>query len=257
MEFSHVVEKARRPLAITEDTVVLDVRSAFDFGLGHVRNAVALPAIGGSALPRDPEKAAKRLALLGLRPNTPVVILGSGERGSGEEGRLGWDLLRLGFTDVQVADVQSFRSLWTTRPSAHPENVQAWQPAPHRQMELSVRECAHIAVHPKEWQDKRVWLVDVRAPSEHLRNAAINLEWQDFYNSEGRPDAGVRSKLKALNLKPEDRLVLISAKGVLSAAAAYSLVALGYEQVQACAAGWDEILQAAARESDLLRATKK
>ena len=41
-EFVQVVEKAHAPLALTGNTVILDARSSFDYGLNRVQNSLHL-----------------------------------------------------------------------------------------------------------------------------------------------------------------------------------------------------------------------
>src|SRR4051812_5079547 len=88
-EFVQVMQKAQRPLEISERTQILDVRSSFDYGLNHVQNSLHFPwenlaetRQSGEVI-RDKRQAATRLSLLGLTPSSPVVIVGDGSAGKG------------------------------------------------------------------------------------------------------------------------------------------------------------------------------
>ena len=69
----------------------------------------------------------------------------------------------------------------------------------------------------------------------------IKFEWKDLFTPQGRPDPRVIPRLEGLGIQSEDRIVLISNKGVRSAAAAYALLALGYAHAQNFADGWNSL----------------
>src|SRR5262245_39056485 len=92
-EFDLVINKSSRPIVLTESTVVLDARPAFDYGLNRVGGSHHFPydkltesAESGELL-KDKRKLAQRLALMGLKPDTPIVVVGNGPQGKGEEGK--------------------------------------------------------------------------------------------------------------------------------------------------------------------------
>jgi 3-mercaptopyruvate sulfurtransferase SseA len=254
-EYEVLVDKARRPLRIEDDTVILDARSAFDYGLNRVNGSVHFPwenlAENGSTaeLLRDPRKAALRLSLLGLDPSKPVVIVGYGPKtGHGEEGRLAWNLLYLGFQDVQVVAVDSLRNLWTQSPTPQRQNVPVWPVNPRPELLVNKSEFEKWGKDPKGRQASRVFLVDVRSEKEYSNKdknglvtpdyGALNIEWSQFYDQDGRPNAMIRKRLEGIGIQADDRVILICRSGVRSAAAAYAMMALGYKHVQSVNGGW-------------------
>jgi 3-mercaptopyruvate sulfurtransferase SseA len=257
-EYQALVDKTRRPLRIEDDTIVLDARSAFDYGLNRVNGAVHFPwenlaeNASTSELLRDPRKAALRLSLLGLEPAKPVVIVGYGpSRGSGEEGRLAWNLLYLGFQDVQVVSVDSLRNLWTRIPTPQRQNVPAWEPNPRPELLVDKMEFERWGKDPKGRASARVFLLDVRSEREYFNRdkkgsstpdwGALNVEWSQFYDRDGRPEPMVRKRLEGLGVRLDDRVIVVCNRGVRSAAAAYALMALGYRRVQIFNEGWNAI----------------
>src|SRR4051812_24398795 len=96
--WSRLIEKTLQPLKLSEDTVVLDARNEFDYGLAHWSTSIHFgwPNLvveeKNPAGLVDPRAAAQRLSLIGIDPKTPVVVIGYGQKGSGEEGRLAWTL---------------------------------------------------------------------------------------------------------------------------------------------------------------------
>lgn len=254
-EYDVLMDKAQRSLVLTESTVVLDTRSSFDYGLNRVENSLHMPwqtlaeSEKSGELLRDQRKAALRLSLNGLQPSTPIVVVGYGLKGVGEEGRLAWNLLELGFHDVQVASVDVFRKNWTQNASPPAKNVPLWNVEARPQLEIGKEEFAKLAADPKGRVENKIWIIDVRSHKEYFNKTgtkapdinALNMEWKEFYTTEGRPNPRVREKLQALNIQPGDRVILISNKGVRSAAAAYALIALGYKSVQNFTGGWNSL----------------
>ncbi|MBX3022622.1 MAG: hypothetical protein KF799_13195 [Bdellovibrionales bacterium] len=259
-EFQMVVGKTQKPIDITnEQTVILDTRPAFDYGLNRVQNSRHFPWQNLSEKPetgellRDPRQAALKLSLAGMTPSTPVVIVGKGLRGDGEEGRLAWTLLYLGFHDVQTASVDLFRKNWTQNPSPPAQNVAPWTPSPRDGMLIATEDFRVLAANPKERLRQRAWIIDARSAAEYFNKdakapgptpdiQALQIEWKEFFNSDGRPSWTIRKRLNSLGIRPEDRIVVISNRGVRSSAAAYALTALGFTNVQNFLGGWRAFL---------------
>lgn len=229
--FATLVDKAGRPLKLTDLTVILDVRSRFDYGLSHVRGALHLPwtALAKSEATGEPSpdmrKVSQRLSLLGLGPATPVVVVGYGNRGQGEEGRLAWNLVYLGFGDVQVASVDHFRADLTNAPTPAPANAAEWVTNPRPDL-----------IFRDEWgsggQGRHILALEGFRPAK-TDFAVHELKWTDFFTSrEGRPNPKVVQQLGALGVRPDDMVVIAGGGPVRSAAAAYALMALGYSRVQ-------------------------
>ncbi len=250
--FETVVAKAETPLKIGDLTLVLDVRSQFDYGLNHVLNSLHFPWSGlaeqessGEVL-RDPRKAILRMSLLGATQQTPIVIVGYGAAGRGEEGRLAWNLLLLGFRDVQTAAIESFRSQMTQSPTAPPQNVDVWKADYQPEMQIDKGEFLTLARDPKGRLAKKIHLLDVRSEKEYIGSKhpdfqALNVEWKQFFTNKGRPNQGLKARLLALGVRPEHRIVIVSNQGVRSAAASYALLALGFTRVQNFTIGWNSL----------------
>lgn len=260
-EFDIVVNKATKTIDLNnEELVILDTRSSFDYGLNRVQNSLHFPWQNLSEKPetgellRDLRSAALKLSLAGMTPKTPVLIVGYGDTGEGEEGRLAWTLLYLGFHDVQTATVDMFRKNWTQAASAPAKNAVVWTPNPRADMIMPIDEFRTIVANGKMRVDSRIWIVDVRSTNEYFGKdtrklgqptpdiQAINIEWREFFTPNGRPNWQIRKKLNNLGVKNEDRVVLISNRGVRSGAAAYALAALGFTNAQNVLGGWKAYL---------------
>jgi 3-mercaptopyruvate sulfurtransferase SseA len=251
-DFEQIVAKTEVPVAIGDLTVVLDVRSNFDFGLNHVVNSYNFPwsnlaeRESTGELMRDTRKAVLRLSLIGVTPLTPVVIVGYGPAGQGEEGRLAWNLLYLGFKDVQTATVETFRAQMTQNPSPPAQNVKLWKTEPLENLQISKAEFLKQAHDPKGRLENKITIVDVRSEQEYLHSKhpdfqALNVEWKQFFTKNGRPNAKLKERLIAMGIKPSQRLIVISQRGVRSSAVSYALLALGYQHVQNFVGGFSSL----------------
>jgi thiosulfate/3-mercaptopyruvate sulfurtransferase len=87
----------------TKAVVILDARDPKVYATGHIPEAVPLPtADWGKAVPDTPEAWAKRLADLGVRADTPVVVYGGAD--AREAARAWWLLKYAGAQDVRLLD---------------------------------------------------------------------------------------------------------------------------------------------------------
>ncbi len=256
-EFDLLVDKSSRPIELTDQTVILDARSSFDYGLNRITNSIHFPwdnlaetTLSGEVM-KDSRKAALRLSLNGIEPHTPVVVVGYGPRGDGADGRLAWSLLYLGVQDVQLTVIETFRRSLTPNASAPAKNVAVWPVNPRENMQLGKADFVRLSQDPRGRLESRTWLIDVRTDKEYFNKTgagnapdinAINVPWTEFYNDKGRPNSKVKARLQAVGILPSDRVILISNKGVRSGAAAYALLALGFTRVQNFTSGWNSLL---------------
>lgn len=247
-EFDLIVSKSEKPLKLDENMVVLDARPAFDYGLNRVEGSHHLPFENLLENPRtgellkDKRKLAQRLSLLGLTPEKPVVVIGRGPDGQGEEGRLAWTLLYLGFRDVQTASVNMFRKNLTQAPTPAARNEPPVDLEPNIAMVTSEKDFKRLSADPKYRLDNRIWIVDVRSEKEYFNKdpkvkaqpdiRAIHIEWKEFFTDLGRPNGSLRKRLRNLGVGDGDRIIMVSQKGDRSGAAAYALIAMGFKRVE-------------------------
>lgn len=251
-DLEQVVAKSQKPVQLTDNTVVLDVRAPFEFGLNKIQNSqnflwqtLAENAQSGELL-RDSRQAALRLSLKGVNPQTPVVVVGNGRAGQGEEGRLAWNLLLLGLHDVQVCTIETFRKNMTPTDSPPAMNEKPWTVSERINLIITRPDFLKLASDPKGRLESRTFVIDTRSEKEFLGEGqkdlnAINIEWKHFYSAQGRPDPEIVKRLKDLGIGPKDKVILISNRGVRSAAAAYALLALGFDRVQNFSAGLNSL----------------
>lgn len=251
-----------KPIEINEKTVFLDARPAFEYGLSHVPGSIRVGweefTDGGSQrsgiLIKDLSKATKRLALLGIDKDTPVLVIGKGRDGDGEAGRLAWTLHYLGVKNVQVVHIAYFKSKLTQSETEPRANVPEWKYELREEELIPFDEMKKFIVARKPHDDKKVQLIDVRTQEEYFAKSkdgsayltpempTINISWQEFIDPMGRPDPAIVDKLKSVGFGPNDRVLLISNKGARSAATLMALKELGYKNVAHFNGGYNELI---------------
>jgi rhodanese-related sulfurtransferase len=123
---------------ITENTIVFDTRSPFDFNMSKVPGSINLPISDFNAS-KDPLDAARRLSLYGVNPDSTVVIIGEGK---GDEQKLAWEFIKLGVTHIETLKASVFRLL-NAKPEGPKKNVPLWKP-----------QSEYKELSPKEFQKK-------------------------------------------------------------------------------------------------------
>lgn len=247
-----------RPIELNAETILVDARPRLATGLTKVPRAIPVHwddftrrfKSSRGPLEADLDGIAKRLALKGIAPNHPVVVLGEGPKGDGEEGRLAWMLMYLGFPDVQTSTIAALTLRVTTDEEPPIENLKPWKLATRDSLMADSKE---VMIHALGKKPQFLHLIDVRSPKEYFARdkktetyldpdlRAINIEWKEFFTAEGRPNPEIRAQLEAVGLKANDRIVIISSEGVRSGAVTYAMTMIGFKNVGNYAAGWKSL----------------
>lgn len=254
-----LVSKSDRPLKITEDTQIIDVRSNFDFSMVHLPKSVnfswrdfsqlQLPAPG--RLIKDTSVLIRRLSLKGFSPEKPTVVVGQGLDGAGEEGRIAWMLFYLGFQDVQTAHISMFDKALTNVENAPLPNAPRWEPELRDSVNISKEEFLDALISRTKGQ--KVHVIDARSKEEYFNKKgfgqgydtpdmqALNIEWKEFYNENGRINPAIRDQLVGVGVQPDHLVITISNQGVRSAAVTYALLSMGYSRATNYTGGYTEL----------------
>lgn len=231
--------------------VILDTRPPFEFNIAHTPNAINVQWSDFSQsnskfrglLSADTYGLARRLSLIGIDPDTPVVVLGKGSEGRGEEGRVAWTLKYLGLKKVFVSHYKNFREMNPVRELPLPiKNKPYWKPKLDENLELSFKELKDML------SQEDVVFLDVRsAPEFTQRNAQSqvkkleNIEWAEFFNASG-VEKNIKNKLTAKGITAVSTVVVISNHGVRSGAVTYALRELGYKNARNFSGGYEQWL---------------
>lgn len=100
---------------------------------------------------------------------------------------------------------------------------------------------------------RRYRIFDVRLSSDYLGQTgglrsraipdigAINAPWKEFFDEDLRVSSETGEQIKALGVKPSDRIIVIDNDGVASAAVVMALRALGYRDAGLYAGGYNDL----------------
>lgn len=224
-------EKGSRPIKITSDTVVLDVRTFFDYQISRVPNAIhvdpkefSLRKVRGEDLQDQALKLARRLALLGVNPFSHVVVLGYGDRGNGEEGTVALSLLVLGVERIQMGSMRDFKFLATSKVSKARQNQRYWEPR-----------VVGAILCPAHAGEDAVFVIDVskKAPMSPgggwQKIAIIYKNWKEFVKKEDfSPNYGIKTALQKDEIDSSARVMI---RGPQAPIVVFSMLQMGYSRV--------------------------
>lgn len=267
-----VARKEGAKAKISEGTVILDVRPPFEFNLSHIPGSINVawedfsrrsPEARG-LLEKDLHPLARRLALIGIDPQTRVLVVGKGLQGKGEDGRVAWTLESLGVTDVQLAKVEDFRerrepmetrnkNFWT--PQLNTALTISWEElrakiegAPYPRTRARAKALGNLPLPPKE---ENFVVLDVRSREEfsidnlNKRTPRVfrfeNIDWREFYTETMDPNPVVMKLLNEKGITQMTEIDVISNHGVRSGAAVWALQALGYKKARNFAGGYEQV----------------
>ncbi|MBX2994813.1 MAG: hypothetical protein KF681_08320 [Bdellovibrionaceae bacterium] len=270
-------EESVRASVISDKTLLVDARPPFAYALSHASGAVSIqwtdfiekdaPLEG--YLEKDLFFHARRLARLGIGPDTEVLVLGSGRAGNGEEGRLAWTFRRMGLKNVRFAALDSIRATMTSEPvpqppiapgelapentappttQAMPAEVPLWKPVEDESLE--VKRAAAVA----DIQTKKsgIVVIDVRPEKDYLQDAdlfnkmnlmpkLLNVPWAEFLSAQGTASPQIEERLKAVGVNKSDVIYVIDERGVRSAGTTLILRDLGFSKAANWSGGFREL----------------
>jgi thiosulfate/3-mercaptopyruvate sulfurtransferase len=232
-------------IVVTDKTVLLDARPLFQFSSGHLPQAILVRwddfsrpgSPNKGEIDPDPFGLARRLARLGITPETPVVILGNGNAGIGEEGRVAWVLAYLGVKQVQIAREDHLDGKRMPGEGGLVKNAPIWKPSVNSTLMVTRKELLASAKKMTTPGTEPVVILDVRSPADYLKKRAttieigsINMEWKLFIDDRGRPRRQIMRDLQAVGIDPDERIIVLSDDGVKSAIVTMALRELGYSR---------------------------
>jgi len=253
VDVSLLVQNTEGPVTVTEKTVIVDARTAFDYSLAHIPSSVHIQ--WQDLRSSDLRALGRRLALKGIDRSSQVLVVGNGKLGRGEEGRVAWTLLFLGLNDVQVASVRGFKVEHPLDSNKLLPNKPIWTPELRTQILSDKAEGLKLGTATvSEVGRPPGFILDVRSRKEYFAKRglgegyktpdlrAVHVPWTEFFDDEGRPNLGLREKLQGIGIGLSDRVVVISEQGVRSGAATFALLSLGFAKAANYDGGWSDLL---------------
>lgn len=242
-------------------TVFLDARPVLDYDLGHLPQAIPVSWKDFSQkkehfqglLDENLEQQMRRLARYGIGPETPVVVIGNGWRGQGEEGRLAWTLQVMGIKNVRLMSNDVFN---TPRWNQDDGGVKAhvyWDYEKDASLEVDKKTMLQASMSPHQARSGVV-IIDVRTEREYLRKGssdiskfapdlgAINIPWNEFIDENGEVNFKLKEKLHEADITDEKKIYVIDEQGVKSALAVVALRRMGFNQAANFSGGYDWLM---------------
>ncbi len=256
---SHAAQaKDSQQIALTDQTILVDARPAFEYSVSHLNGAIPLrpedftqresPFLG--ILDLDHFALTRHLARLGISPNSFVVVVGRGPEGKGEEGRVAWTLKYLGVKNVRFAAVSSFKKPLTSSEAPPRTSATIWKPELDESLLARRDEVLNILQKP---DSASAILIDVRADvratedtrsigkKSKLQLSMPRIPWTEFVSFQGLPNSEIKVKLEAVGITQQKKIVLISEQGIESAEATLALRELGYLKATNFSGGFLEL----------------
>lgn len=235
---------------------ILDARPPNEYLFSHLQGSLSMPWQDFTQrkdpfqglLDLDLDYHARRLARLGIGLDTPVVVVGNGLKGQGEEGRVAWTLKVLGLRQVSIRSIAQFSIPFSNQESPPPKSLPAWTLEVQRDWMIDKKEFLDKLKPPRQ-----VIVVDVRPEAEFLGKipprmshpprdvGAINIPWSDFITEAGEPDFSLITKLEQIGLSREREILLIDDQGVRSGLACFVLRSLGFQRARNFAGGYRQL----------------
>ena len=254
--------QAEKPLKIIEEMILIDARVPFEYRLAHVPNSYNLAwedftqdsGRSSGNLRGDVRDMAKRLALLGIGLSAPVLVIGKGAQGSGEEGRIAWMLYYLGVQNVQFVSIDYFKTKLTQQDSPPAQNVPDWIPQIRSSAVVGRTQFLKELFPKGHSRSKAIHVIDVRTPREYLQDkamdlSAINIDWREFLNEEGRVNLKIAAKLKSVGIHESSPIYVVSNRGMRSSLATMALLTMGFKNVSNFAGGYWDLEEASRRKA--------
>jgi len=220
-------EKSNRPITITGETIVLDVRAFFDYQISRIPNALWIDAREfslrrrhGDDLEKQASKLARRLALMGVTPFSHVVVVGYGDKGRGEEGVVALTLLTLGVERVQMGNFSDFKSLATTKAGTKHPNQRYWEPRVVSSVICPLHDSGGVN-----------FVIDVGPTFQTSANklAHLSKDWKDFINKQDfSPNHRVKEQLRSEKIGESTRFMV---RGAQAPTVVFALLQMGYTSV--------------------------
>ncbi len=259
---TQVSDKVRtKNIVPTLQTVIIDARPAFEFAISHLNGAINLrpedfnqqEAPFRGVLEKDKFYHARRLARLGIAPDTHVVVVGRGAKGQGEEGRIAWMLKHFGVQNVEFCATQYF-SLPLTSNEAPPRlSLPIWKPNLDESLVVEKEDFLRATKVPAVALSS-VLILDIRPEEEYLGKAkvfkrntpvfsnTINIPWTQFFDEQGLVKADMKEKLNAVGISSMRIIYVIGNMGAESAAVTLALRELGFNKSANFAGGYNELV---------------
>lgn len=235
----------------SDDVIFIDARGEEAAAKGTVQGAIATAwqplarcaegasgdAMWGTILPLD--ELSEVLSTMGITPEKEIILFSDGKDGWGDDGRIAWELIAVGFERVKIAD----RGFSALEAAGVPTQKRA-DPFTPAEVTVSTLDETHL-INTDALVDiyDTVRIVDVRADEEydgevlygekkggHLPGA-IHIRFTDLFDDNNvlKSNEELTAMFEAAGLSKEDTIVTYCTAGIRSAYMQLILEMCGFE----------------------------
>ncbi len=207
-----VKNKIKRPTQ-----VILDARPFFEYTLNHGETSQPIRWEDYSQT-EDPYKSmlepnltviARKLRAQGVAPETDVVVIGKGDKGNGEEGRIAWMLRYMGVQKIKIMTFEDYKGRKNSYDRKDNWAPPVWLPKVDEKMRIKFSELE---------KNPQAVLIDTRSKEEFEQGhiaGAICIFWQKFVG------ADIKKLLLENKIDLKSELVFYDSSGVGAAYATF------------------------------------
>lgn len=235
----------------SEDVIFIDARGADAAKKGTIEGAIATAwqplarcaegasgdEMWGTILPLD--QLSEVLSSMGITPDKEIILFSDGKDGWGDDGRIAWELLAVGFENVKIAD----RGFSALKEAGVPTQKGAaeFTPAEVTVSELDETHLINTDALVETYDSVKV--VDVRADEEyngevlygekaggHLPGA-IHIRFTDLFSDDNvlKSNEEITAMFEEAGLSKDDKIVTYCTAGIRSAYMQMVLEMCGFE----------------------------
>ena len=235
-------ELDKRP-QIFENSTYLDARPYFLYQLSHVDGSHPISpddffqvnSAGKTVLTSKHFFQARRLARYGLSKDSPVVVIGRGKAGEGEEWLLKLYLNYIGVKEVLALDPKGFSFKETSVIPILPSSEKTWKPTFNESLIVTASDIASLKAKADLRADNTM-VVDVNPAAQYLNSEVaelagiprINIPCQEFLGDNSRPNTKIFDSLVSAGLHPNKRILCVDDQISNAAVACMVLQEMGF-----------------------------
>ena len=175
----------------------------------------------------DPKTLSERLGALGFDQSKEIVLFAAADQGWGDDGRIAWELIAAGYTNVKMVD-GGFEAL---KAAGLETNAGGVAPTPVTVNVASIDETHVINTDELKANYDSYKVVDVRADAEYNGDVlygeanggrlpgAIHIDFGTLFNADGtlKSNDELTSMFTGAGLSPDDQIVTYCTAGIRSA----------------------------------------
>lgn len=242
-QIQKIKELAKKPV-LAKDSIYLDARPFFLYQLSHIEKAYHMnpedffnqnSSTGDVKFTTKHYFNARRFSRYGIAQYTPVITIGRGIDGDGEEWLLALYLEYLGVENVTAINPSGMSFKEGNVIPVLPKSEKTWKPKLAENLILDDQILNSIR-KKKDLTSENTLIVDTRKPQDYLNSnlprlsdiARVNIPWREFLDANSRPNPKIFDSLVNAGLHPSKRIICYGAKPGHAAVACMVLREMGF-----------------------------